>query len=600
MRKYVHIGRALLWTAALLSLYLLFWGSKYRLSPSDLPRPQADAIRGVAPRLFSKSFDTHIEFLSSVQKAFVRYEEASLSKCSFDTAEQKAFVEQLPKTFTFSAQYIDNYQHSDPRLSALHKAALKKYGNWLIGRTYEHRAAFAKDLSLVAEDIHKSSMRPSEIVFGNTWEKTILQTEWLRLATHSQLLSSTTASSLIFSLLLIGTLMYLLPRYQLEGTAGIKHNGTYFHAAKSRGWLGWLIASLLLLFYVVLYFFPAYVMPWVVWMDPLSEWIKGRPAGRFFLYGLLYTLVVVLMGVRMFIKYRHSIYHKLRTSSLIFFQLCIAFLLPEFLLRLNKPSFDFKNIWPLDYDFFFETELHKLVESGALGLFMLGWGMALIVIAVPVLTYFFGKRWYCSWVCGCGALAETLGDPYRQLSDKSLLAWKIERWSVHLVLVFAVGMTAAVLYTYWSGEQRLLGLDTFSVQQTYGFFIGALFSGVVGTGFYPIMGSRVWCRFGCPLAAYLGLVQRFRSRFRITTNGGQCISCGNCSTYCEMGIDVRHYAQRGQPVVRSSCVGCGVCASVCPRGVLRLENTKEGRFEAKLIGLEEPQLSASSIESQKK
>ncbi|HLT46102.1 MAG TPA: 4Fe-4S dicluster domain-containing protein, partial [Rubricoccaceae bacterium] len=67
--------------------------------------------------------------------------------------------------------------------------------------------------------------------------------------------------------------------------------------------------------------------------------------------------------------------------------------------------------------------------------------------------------------------------------------------------------------------------------------------------------------------------------FRITTNGGQCISCGNCSAYCEMGIDVRWYAQRGQNVVRSSCVGCGICATVCPRGVLALENgPREGRF----------------------
>ncbi len=48
--------------------------------------------------------------------------------------------------------------------------------------------------------------------------------------------------------------------------------------------------------------------------------------------------------------------------------------------------------------------------------------------------------------------------------------------------------------------------------------------------------------------------------------------CGNCSTYCEMGIDVRSYAQKGQDIVRASCVGCGICAAVCPRGVLRLEN----------------------------
>ena len=50
------------------------------------------------------------------------------------------------------------------------------------------------------------------------------------------------------------------------------------------------------------------------------------------------------------------------------------------------------------------------------------------------------------------------------------------------------------------------------------------------------------------------------------------MSCGNCSTYCEMGIDVRAYAQGRENIVRASCVGCGVCAAVCPRGVLKLEN----------------------------
>jgi polyferredoxin len=136
-----------------------------------------------------------------------------------------------------------------------------------------------------------------------------------------------------------------------------------------------------------------------------------------------------------------------------------------------------------------------------------------------------------------------------------------------------------VLYTYWTGNSQIAGLNTYSVREAYGFWIGAAFAGVVGTGFYPLMGNRVWCRFGCPLAAYLGIVQRFKSRFRITTNGGQCISCGNCSTYCEMGIDVRWYAQRGQNIIRSSCVGCGVCSAVCPRGVLKLETgTEKGRF----------------------
>lgn len=228
---------------------------------------------------------------------------------------------------------------------------------------------------------------------------------------------------------------------------------------------------------------------------------------------------------------------------------------------------------------FFDYRIAGFIENGSLGVFMLVWGIILVILGVPIITYFYGKRWYCSWVCGCGGLAETAGDPYRQLSDKSLKAWKVERWMVHSVLVFVTIMTAGTIYTYFSGTSHLVGIDTNVIRQVYGFMIGAAFAGVVGVGFYPLMGNRVWCRFGCPLAAYLGLVQRFKSRFRITTNGGQCISCGNCSTYCEMGIDVRWYAQRGQNIVRSSCVGCGVCASVCPRGVLKLENGKEaGRF----------------------
>jgi polyferredoxin len=179
-------------------------------------------------------------------------------------------------------------------------------------------------------------------------------------------------------------------------------------------------------------------------------------------------------------------------------------------------------------------------------------------------------------VCGCGGLAETAGDPYRQLSDKSVRAWRIERWLVHGVLVFIVATTAML---WMDRTWGLLGGASDAYAKAYGFWIGAVFAGVIGVGFYPIMGNRVWCRFGCPMAAILGLQQRFFSRFRITTNGGQCISCGNCSAYCEMGIDVRWYAQRGQNVVRASCVGCGVCATVCPRGVLRLENgPREGRF----------------------
>ena len=338
------------------------------------------------------------------------------------------------------------------------------------------------------------------------------------------------------------------------------------------GWLGVIAGTYLIGFYILLYWAPAYINNWITMVSPISESLSGNEASNWFLYGLMYTTIVIVMGIRMMSKYQHNKYQKIRTASVMFFQTAFAFLIPEILVRLNQPWYDFKNIWPLDYDFFFKYNLEELMSSGGLGIFMLVWGIFLIIIGVPLMVYFLGKRWYCSWVCGCGGLAETMGDPFRQLSDKSMRAWQYERYIIHGVFAAAIIMTALVLYHYFTGSNQVLGLNSDNVKSWYGFLIGAGFSGVVGTGFYPIMGNRVWCRFGCPLAAYLGLVQRFKSRFRITTNGGQCISCGNCSTYCEMGIDVRSYAQKGQDIVRSSCVGCGVCSSVCPRGVLRLEN----------------------------
>ncbi|WP_440068774.1 4Fe-4S binding protein [Tenacibaculum discolor] len=380
---------------------------------------------------------------------------------------------------------------------------------------------------------------------------------------------------LTFGLGILGALLFILPNFILLGPKGIKNNGIYLEASTNRGWIAWLVLIYLVVFYLLLYFFPDYVVNWTFILDPISKFLNGGEASQWFVYGFLYCVIMLTMGVRMYIKYRHNKYQVIRTTSVLFFQIVFAFLIPEIMTSLNMPGYDFKNAFPLDYDFFFEWNLDSLRNSGAIGLFILVWGIVLTLIIVPVMVYFFGKRWYCSWVCGCGGLAETLGDPYRQHSNKSLNAWKLERWLIHSVLIFSLVMTVVTLYCYFTGAQSFFGINSQWIKDTYSFLIGAWFAGVIGTGFYPIFGNRVWCRFGCPLAAYLGIVQRFKSRFRITTNGGQCISCGNCSTYCEQGIDVRAYAQKGENIVRASCVGCGVCSAVCPRGVLKLENGPE-------------------------
>ena len=302
--------------------------------------------------------------------------------------------------------------------------------------------------------------------------------------------------------------------------------------------------------------------------DSLAYWLTGHSANNWFFYGTLYTFAVLVFGFRMLMKYRHNRYQILRTCSVMFFQLGFAYILPNLLKLFHQPEFYFSYFWPLKPEYFYPQTWEQTYGAGV---YFLAIGVFMSFVATPILTYSFGKRWYCSWVCGCGGLAETMGDPFRQLSSKSLLSWKIERWFV-LSVLGAIILVTALLWINSLGAGSIFGHYSYSLQKAYGFFIGAIFSGVIGVGFYPLLGTRVWCRFGCPMAAILGLLQKWFSRFRITTNGGQCISCGNCSTYCEMGIDVRWYAQRGQNIIRASCVGCGICAAVCPRGVLRLEN----------------------------
>jgi polyferredoxin len=168
----------------------------------------------------------------------------------------------------------------------------------------------------------------------------------------------------------------------------------------------------------------------------------------------------------------------------------------------------------------------------------------MIFYYLSILTYFYGKRWYCSWVCGCGGVAETAGDSFRHLSSKTETSWKIERWMIHilvfllLLLLFTFinnpGMSfitkdqfsrncidfgyifvyfqrndmdtdaiytmvslvviiiISLLLNYFPGNQNILFFDSNSLREWYGFAIGSAFSGVMALDF--ILGNRVWCR----------------------------------------------------------------------------------------------------------
>jgi ferredoxin-type protein NapH len=596
MKSIRIIGLGIFITSVLVFIATLFIG-KFELSNHSIQKAFAGKGSKVIENfskiakengVLNKVSNNPIDFINSISSLIEKYNKKTTNDIALEKGLTPTEIEAIIKESTlnnkvnYSKEILENIFKSQPeKVKLVDNATAWMYTT---SKKYDKGEDFKNDFNAKITDINKNNAQQF-LLFDNKYLRyDITKASSIGLVSENKELFL----FLTFGLGILGSLLFIISGLFLEPLAGIKNNGIYLQSATNRGWVGMSVFGFLVTFYILLYFKPYLIVNWTNIVDPLKGiFIKNAYASQWFLYGILYCTSMIVMGIRMFIKYRHNQYQMVRTASVLFFQIIFAFLLVEILPLFGLPGVDLKNAWPLDYNFLTDWNVKQYLAAGHLGKFMFFWGIILSIIVVPTMVYFFGKRWYCSWVCGCGGLAETLGDPYRQLSDKRLVAWKIERWTIYPILVFAIIMTIVVGFNTYNiintpdniGNSTLFGINAYSINEWYGFFIGSIFAGVIGTGFYPILGNRTWCRFGCPLAAYMGIVQRYKSRFRITTNGGQCISCGNCSTYCEQGIDVRAYAQKGENIVRSSCVGCGICSAVCPRGVLKLENaTEKGRI----------------------
>jgi len=100
---------------------------------------------------------------------------------------------------------------------------------------------------------------------------------------------------------------------------------------------------------------------------------------------------------------------------------------------------------------------------------------------------------------------------------------------------------------------------------------------VIPVALYPFFGGKVWCRLWCPLAKYMQYLSRWYGTLEIQSNE-KCISCTECSRFCEVGVDVMSFARNGQSFDNrnSSCIHCGICISVCPMNVLSFQRRASG------------------------
>jgi thioredoxin reductase/polyferredoxin len=301
-----------------------------------------------------------------------------------------------------------------------------------------------------------------------------------------------------------------------------------------------------------------------------------------FWYTVLYTTLMTVFGLQALKRWgldRKDKFQIWRYVSLLSFQWIFFFLIPEFLFQMavkyqwvgeklaSDPTFAEQAwrsygliyAWPLFfYTFFYNPHQVWVV-----------WGVLLTFVIIPIFVLFHGKR-YCSWICGCGGLAETFGDRWRHLAPKGRTSIKWE-WMQLAVLVIAAVVTVLVLtkdiYAALRGSADL-GI------RIYRLFADVWLVGILPVTLYPFLGGKVWCRYWCPLAKLMHIQSHLFtklkwSKFKIVPND-KCIGCYECSRNCQVGIDVMSYALKQEVLdnATSSCIGCGICVSVCPMDTL--------------------------------
>jgi polyferredoxin len=337
------------------------------------------------------------------------------------------------------------------------------------------------------------------------------------------------------------------------------------------------LEKLFLVFYfpVIVGFYLIYKYP--LWFVEESKVVStfywfGKSTG--FWYNTLYTAIVcgiagmvLLRGKTPYGKNKKlelSPYQRKKFTSIFFSQFILFYFVPYLLPYLTgKSAFWSDSYAPVN------KNAYVYVYNGFTSL----GGFLYIFLLVPVAVWFLGKR-YCSWFCACGNLAETIGvTPWgnRWVTERTPRSQKARQWESlqYLFLGFAVLFGLTLFLDGW----KIIAASNFlsAMRSGQDLVVDLMFGALIGVGAYPIFGTRMWCRFGCPLAGGMRLFGKFsKSKFQVVASD-KCKGINLCTTQCPMGIDVASYAHEKRIPTRGSfglqntpCIGCGGCVDICP------------------------------------
>jgi len=227
--------------------------------------------------------------------------------------------------------------------------------------------------------------------------------------------------------------------------------------------------------------------------------------------------------------------------------------------------------------------------------------LSFVYAAITLVATFFMGRVVCGWVCPLGSIHQFFSFLFKKsklLRPKRIrnnhTTWKYillifvlagSLFTLNLVGIFdpfsflyrsfTVGFLPALSYSISSfigvlyqinlsslGDGLVQFFESIHLNATFlqGFFIGIIFIFMV---LLNISRERFWCRYICPLGAFLGLVSR-GNIFKLKIDQGKCTKCSLCTIHCPTQADPFPDGEWKS----SECIYCYTCSSICPTGAI--------------------------------
>ncbi len=194
----------------------------------------------------------------------------------------------------------------------------------------------------------------------------------------------------------------------------------------------------------------------------------------------------------------------------------------------------------------------------------------LTIFIAALLSAFFARKVFCSWVCPVGTLSrgiEWLGGKtlWRKRKADTLVPTWLDRSLMslkYLLLAFfgwivLVRMDVPAIEAFMFGQynvavdaKMLLFFTDMSRTVAISLVVLAALSFVV---------KHFWCRYLCPYGAMLGLFS-WLSPQKVVRDASACIDCRACTRTCPAEITVHLKAAAATP----ECTGCLSCVAACP------------------------------------